>query len=89
MRLCKRTLQAVVGQKIRRCLEVDLYAIEPPCVGPPPREYADGSRIGIWSVRRHPVPNEYGETDEPVDSPYASWTTLEDVVASMAESRMV
>lgn len=69
------------GEAIRRCLEVDLYNIQPPYAGPPLRAFDDGSTIDMWGVRRKPVPNEYGEYDEPVESPYAEWVTVEEVEA--------
>jgi len=69
------------GKAIRRCLDVDVYNIQPPYIGPPLRTFDDGSTIDMWGVRRKPMPNEYGEYDEPVESPYAEWMTVEEVEA--------
>lgn len=66
---------------IRKCLGVDLYNIRPPYIGPPLRKFDDGSTIDIWGVRKKPVPNEYGEYNEPIELPYAEWTTVEEVEA--------
>ena len=72
----------VTGEEaIRRCLEVDLCNIQPPYIGPPLRTFDDGSTIDMWGVRRRPMPNEYGEYDEPVETPYAEWKTVEEVEA--------
>jgi uroporphyrinogen decarboxylase len=34
--------------------------------------------MNLWGIRRRPMPNEYGEYAEPVGTPYATWTTVEE-----------
>lgn len=64
--------------------DVDLRYIEGPrYVGPPLREYADGSGEDIWGVRRKTMTVQMaGGTEvyeEVADSPLAAATTLEDI----------
>ena len=58
-------------------LGTDIRYINPPYIGPPLPTFDDGSTMGIWGVRRRPMPNEYGQYAEPVGTPYAKWTTVE------------
>ena len=59
-------------------LGVDIRYVNPPYIGPPLASYPDGSSTNLWGIRRRPMPNEYGEYAEPVGSPYAAWTTIEE-----------
>jgi uroporphyrinogen decarboxylase len=82
----RQALESHFGVKgddaLRDCLGTDVRYIRlPPYQGPPLTHYEDGSSVDIWGVRRRPVPNEYGEYDEPVELPYADWTTVEEVEA--------
>jgi len=63
--------------EIRACLGIDIRYVNPPYIGPPLPAFDDGSTMDIWGVRRRPMPNEYGEYAEPVNLPYAEWTTVE------------
>lgn len=60
-------------------LGTDIRYINPPYIGPPLASFDDGSSMNLWGVRRRPMPNEYGEYAEPVNAPYAAWTTVEEV----------
>jgi uroporphyrinogen decarboxylase len=62
-------------------LGTDIRYISPPYTGPELATYEDGSSVNIWGVRRKPMPNEYGDYAEPVDFPYAAWTTVEEAAA--------
>jgi uroporphyrinogen decarboxylase len=64
--------------EIRACLGTDLRYVNPPYTGPPSKRFDDGSTIDEWGVRRRPMPNEYGEYDEPVDFPYAAWESVDE-----------
>ena len=57
-------------------LGTDIRYVNPPYNGPELPKFDDGSIADIWGVRRRPMPNEYGEYDEPVTLPYAEWTTV-------------
>ena len=59
-------------------LGTDIRYIRPPYIGPPLTVYDDGSTKNMWGIRRRPMPNEYGEYAEPVGTPYAAWTTVEE-----------
>jgi uroporphyrinogen decarboxylase len=59
-------------------LGADIRYVGPPYIGPPPASFADGSSMNLWGIRRRPMANEYGEYAEPVESPYAAWTTVEE-----------
>jgi uroporphyrinogen decarboxylase len=59
-------------------LGTDLRYINPPYIGPAQPTFDDGSSVNLWGIRRRPMPNEYGEYDEPVGAPYAAWTTVEE-----------
>jgi uroporphyrinogen decarboxylase len=59
-------------------LGADIRYVNPPYIGPPPASFDDGSSVNLWGVRRRAMPNEYGEYAEPVESPYAAWTTVEE-----------
>ncbi len=67
--------------EIRDCLGTDVRYVNPPYTGPPLQHFDDGSTIDEWGVRRRPMPNEYGEYDEPVDFPYAAWESVEEAEA--------
>jgi uroporphyrinogen decarboxylase len=62
-------------------LGTDIRYVKPPYVGPLPATFDDGSTMNIWGIRRRPMPNEYGQYSEPVGTPYAAWTTVEEVEA--------
>ena len=67
---------------VRTCLGTDVrYIDRPPYQGPALSTFDDGSTVNEWGIRRKPVANEYGEYNEPINSPYAAWTTVEDVEA--------
>jgi uroporphyrinogen decarboxylase len=59
-------------------LGTDLRYVNPPYIGPPLASFDDGSSMNLWGIRRRPMANEYGEYAEPVESPYAKWTTVEE-----------
>ena len=59
-------------------LGTDIRYVNPPYIGPPLPTFDDGSSLNLWGVRRRPMANEYGEYAEPVGSPYAAWTTVEE-----------
>lgn len=59
-------------------LGTDIRYIKPPYIGPPLATFDDGSTMNVWGIRRRPMPNQYGEYAEPVNSPYAAWTTVEE-----------
>jgi len=58
-------------------LGTDIRYIAPPYIGPPPVAFEDGSSLDIWGIRRRRISNQYGEYAEPVNFPYAEWTTVE------------
>ena len=59
-------------------LGTDIRYVNPPYIGPPLPSFDDGSSMNLWGIRRRPMPNEYGEYAEPVGTPYAAWTTVEE-----------
>lgn len=59
-------------------LGADIRYIAPPYVGPALPTFEDGSSTNLWGIRRRPMPNQYGEYAEPMESPYAAWTTVGD-----------
>ena len=63
--------------ELRDRLDTDIRYINPPYIGPELPTFDDGSIMNIWGIRRRPMPNEYGEYLEPVNFPYAKWTTVE------------
>jgi uroporphyrinogen decarboxylase len=63
---------------VAECLGSDIRYLNPPYVGPPLPVFEDGSSRNIWGIRRRRMPNEYGAYDEPVGTPYAAWTTVEE-----------
>ncbi len=65
-------------EEIRQCLQTDIHYIEPPYIGPKLPTFEDGSIMNFWGIIRRPMPNEYGEYAEPVNLPYAQWTTVEE-----------
>jgi uroporphyrinogen decarboxylase len=65
-------------RQIYDCLETDIRYIELSYIGPDLPTYSDGSTVDLWGVRRKLMPNEYGEYAEPVNFPYAKWTTVEE-----------
>jgi len=58
-------------------LGTDIRYLAPPYIGPPLPAFDDGSSIDLWGIRRRPMPNQYGEYAEPVGTPYAAWTSVE------------
>jgi uroporphyrinogen decarboxylase len=59
-------------------LGTDIRYISPPYIGPPLATFDDDSSMNFWGIRRRPMPNEYGEYAEPIGTPYAAWTTVEE-----------
>ena len=66
---------------VNACLGTDVGYIGAPYIGPPLEVFDDGSTINEWGVRYQPIENEYGEYSEPVGTPYAPWTSVEEVEA--------
>jgi len=66
---------------LRERLGTDIRYINPPYTGPELARFDDGSFADIWGVIRRPTPNEYGEYDEPVNLPFAQWTSLDEAKA--------
>ena len=66
---------------LRDRLGTDIRFVNPPYIGPELPTFDDGSTVNMWGSRRRPMPNEYGEYDEPVNSPYAGWETIEEAEA--------
>jgi uroporphyrinogen decarboxylase len=62
-------------------LGTDIRYINPPYTGPKLPIYDDGSVMNIWGIVKKPMPNEYGDYAEPVNFPYAGWTTVEEAEA--------
>ena len=60
------------------CLGTDIRYLNPPYTGPALPKWEDGSEMNIWGVIKKPMPNEYGDYQEAVNLPYASWTTVEE-----------
>jgi uroporphyrinogen decarboxylase len=58
-------------------LNTDIRYLEPPYIGSELKHFDNGSQIDIWGVIRKPMPNEYGEYAEPVNLPFAKWTSIE------------
>ncbi|OGV70825.1 MAG: hypothetical protein A3K19_26920 [Lentisphaerae bacterium RIFOXYB12_FULL_65_16] len=86
----KRKLEKALGLPLKRFLDandVDLRYIEGPAyIGPPLRQFADGSEADIWGVRRRmvEVPAEGGAAEsyeEVENSPLAGALSPEDVDA--------
>jgi uroporphyrinogen decarboxylase len=65
--------------RVAERLGTDIRYVNPPYIGPPLPPFDDGSSMNLWGIRRRPVSNEYGEYAEPVELPYAAWTTVEEV----------
>jgi uroporphyrinogen decarboxylase len=63
---------------LRDRLGTDIRYVNPPYIGPPLPQYEDGSVMNEWGVLKKPMPNEYGDYAEPVNYPYAKWTTVEE-----------
>ncbi|NIA07390.1 MAG: hypothetical protein GWP14_07125 [Actinobacteria bacterium] len=68
-------------EELRDRLGTDIRYVNPPYTGPELPTFDDGSTADIWGIRRRPMPNEYGEYDEPINFPYADWKTLEQAQA--------
>ena len=66
---------------IRQRLGVDVHYVNPPYIGPPLEKFDDGSTQDIWGIRTRPMPNQYGEYNEPVTLPYKEWTTVDEAAA--------
>ena len=60
-------------------LGTDIRYVNPPYIGPPLPSFDDGSSVNLWGIRRRPMSNEYGEYAEAVETPFAAWTTVEEV----------
>jgi uroporphyrinogen decarboxylase len=65
--------------EIAERLGSDIRYIHAPYIGPPPPKFDDGSMITLWGIRSRPMPNEYGAYAEPVGTPYAAWTSVDEV----------
>lgn len=65
-------------EEVKECLKTDIRHVNPPYIGPPLLEEADGTNMNIWGILKRPMPNEYGEYAEPVNFPYAKWTTVKE-----------
>ncbi len=63
---------------VRDALGTDIRFVSPVYVGPELPFDKDGSQMNIWGIIRKPMPNEYGDYMEPVNFPYAGWTTVEE-----------
>ena len=61
-------------------LGTDIRIINPPYTGPS-LTVPDDAIADIWGVVRKSMPNEYGEYAEPVNLPYAPWTTVDQAEA--------
>ncbi len=59
-------------------LGTDIRTVNPPYIGPPLPRFDDRSTMNIWGIRKRPLPNEYGDYMEPVNFPYAGWSTVEE-----------
>lgn len=66
---------------IRNRLGADIRYLRLPYTGPALPTFDDGSTQDIWGIQRKPMPNEYGEYAEPVNLPYAGWTTVAQAAA--------
>ena len=66
---------------VRDALGTDIRYINPPYTGPTLETWDDGSETDIWGVIKKPMPNEYGDYKEPVNYPFADWTTIEEAEA--------
>ena len=75
------TAGTIADNAVAERLGTDLRYVRPPYIGPPLETFEDGSTKNIWGIRRRPMPNEYGEYAEPVGTPYAAWTTVEEAQA--------
>jgi len=64
--------------RLAELLGADIRYLAPPYVGPTLPSFDDGSSMNLWGIRRRPMPNEYGDYAEPVESPYAAWKTIEE-----------
>lgn len=64
--------------RLRELLGTDIRYINPPYNGPALTEYEDGSKTNIWGIVTKPMPNEYGDYEEPVNLPYAEWKSVEE-----------
>ncbi len=72
------TANTIHDNTLRERLGTDVRYVAPPYTGPPLTKFDDGSTQNIWGIRRRPMPNEYGQYDEPVGTPYAQWKTVEE-----------
>jgi uroporphyrinogen decarboxylase len=72
------TAGTIGENSIAEALGTDIRYLRPPYIGPPPAQFDDGSDVNIWGIRRRPMPNQYGEYAEPVESPYAAWRSVEE-----------
>jgi uroporphyrinogen decarboxylase len=63
--------------QIAERLGTDIRYINPPYIGPSLAKFQDGSEMDIWGIRKKRMPNEYGDYAEPINFPYASWTSVE------------
>ena len=63
---------------VRAALGTDIRYINPPYTGPELKGWADGSSENLWGVIKKPMPNEYGDYQESINSPYAGWTSVEE-----------
>ena len=75
--LCKH-FGVQTSHEVRDALGTDIRFVEPVYKGPALPRYEDGSKMNIWGIIKKPMPNEYGDYMEPVNFPYADWTTIEE-----------
>ncbi len=64
--------------EVRACLGTDIRYVNPPYIGPELPAGPDGSQMNIWGIIKKPMPNEYGDYMESINTPYAAWTTVEE-----------
>jgi uroporphyrinogen decarboxylase len=64
--------------RLAEMLGTDIRYISPPYIGPTLPSFDDGSSMNLWGIRRRPMPNQYGDYAEPVETPYAAWQTVEE-----------
>jgi uroporphyrinogen decarboxylase len=64
-------------EQVYDALETDIRYINPPYVGPPLQGQDSGIINTIWGIRKKRMPNTYGDYEEPVEFPYAEWSTIE------------
>jgi uroporphyrinogen decarboxylase len=64
--------------ELRDILDTDIRYVNPCYDGPELEKYSDGSYMDVWGIRKKPVPNEYGDYAEAINTPYQSWTSADE-----------